>query len=396
MADVDNFYLVLPSDGCPTIHPDNVPHNFRITLDQGIALQGDGPWEVALSELSYVNAVQIFGNNEQVVIKDHKLGKYGFHADQKLNYVKKTTKVREKIPKNEFWWHPKDKNGEVPFTIDYDERADRFIMIVNITTYRTKIRFPHYYLVQLGFKDRRAKGMETKEELSLYEDVFDHATEDKLIITGDHRPAEWIVVWDDIPLSAVIGYMKEESVSFTVTPYQGTYVDMNAIISQMNDMIVKKSTQWPHVYNDIKQRQLFQFNKHTGRVHLFLPNYWSVEMKGGLHHILGFKDKRYFRDSIAEYAPSQRASVYSIYVYCNIVEVQRVGHDKVRLLRTIPLVVKQIGETVTARFEKLRYCPLNTNYIHMIEIALYNDSGNPIKFDEGKTLSILHFRRQHV
>ena len=395
MAEESDFYMVLPSDGCPIVHPKNAPHHFRITLDQGIALQGRGQWEVALVELSYVNAIQIFTHREHLLIRNAMLAKYKFRVEHFVVYKQP---YDYKIAKEDFEWRARSNRGVEVFHMLYNSELFRFEIIYKTNKAKPRIRFPIYYLLQLGF--RRPRG-QAEEDPQGYDDLSDYTeTEDRTdpddylrTIIALYPPTEEIIFKDDIPLAGITGYMQEKSVSYKVSFQPGAYTSMEALMESMNTRILERSSKWKHVYETIKDRHVFQYNKHTGRVHLYLPNHWSVEMKGGLHHILGFKETLFLRDEVAEHAPSVRASVYSIYVYCNIVEVQQVGHAKVRLLRTIPLVPKKGGQTVTAHFLKLRYCPLNTRYIHMIEMTLYNDSGTPIIFDEGKTLAVLHFRR---
>ena len=53
----NNFYMVLPSNSCPLIHPDNISTNFKIDWQSPIELEGK--WEAALSELSIFHLQQV-------------------------------------------------------------------------------------------------------------------------------------------------------------------------------------------------------------------------------------------------------------------------------------------------------------------------------------------------
>ena len=51
-----SFYMVLPSNACIDIFPDNKASNFRIRLPQRVKLSG-GDWYVGLSQIDYINTV---------------------------------------------------------------------------------------------------------------------------------------------------------------------------------------------------------------------------------------------------------------------------------------------------------------------------------------------------
>ena len=54
-----------------------------------------------------------------------------------------------------------------------------------------------------------------------------------------------------------------------------------------------------------------------------------------------------------------------------------------------------VSETyVTESFEQLRYMPLARNFIEQIEIRLVDESGENIRFEWGKVLITVHFRRK--
>ena len=62
--------MVLPSNSCPLIHPNNTSSYFKIELQTGITLQGD--WEVALTEFSIFNQsiISIFNKSLENRPKD--------------------------------------------------------------------------------------------------------------------------------------------------------------------------------------------------------------------------------------------------------------------------------------------------------------------------------------
>lgn len=87
-----------------------------------------------------------------------------------------------------------------------------------------------------------------------------------------------------------------------------------------------------------------------------------------------------------------RASLYNIFIYCNIVESTLVGNTYVPLLQAI--AVDDIpGTYITKEFENPHYLKLQTGFIPNIEIRLCDDIGENMKFEWGKVIVKLHFRQ---
>ena len=84
-------------------------------------------------------------------------------------------------------------------------------------------------------------------------------------------------------------------------------------------------------------------------------------------------------------------SVKTIYVYCDIIEPQYVGHVKVPLLRTVKTKMKA-GEVVEKAYENPHYLPVSRHEIRTIEVDLRTESGGPVPFLYGKSMVKLHFR----
>ena len=84
----------------------------------------------------------------------------------------------------------------------------------------------------------------------------------------------------------------------------------------------------------------------------------------------------------------------NIYVYSDVVSETYVGHQYVPLLRTVPIKKENQNKYVTESFEQLRYMPLARNFIEQIEIRLADEYGENIRFEWGKVVITLHFRRK--
>lgn len=83
---------------------------------------------------------------------------------------------------------------------------------------------------------------------------------------------------------------------------------------------------------------------------------------------------------------------HSMYVYCDLVQHQRVGDSMVPLLRIVPLSGKS-GTIVTRAYENVQYLPAKGGHWESIEIDIRDDTGVPIPFESGKVWMTLHLRR---
>ena len=72
-----------------------------------------------------------------------------------------------------------------------------------------------------------------------------------------------------------------------------------------------------------------------------------------------------------------------------------VSDCQAQLLAIIPVKGKA-GEYISRRYEKLRYLPFLSNTITDVHISIRDDQNEKIKFQKGKYLVMLHFRRQKL
>ena len=85
--------------------------------------------------------------------------------------------------------------------------------------------------------------------------------------------------------------------------------------------------------------------------------------------------------------------MYNLYIYCNILESTFVGDSCVPLLRTV--AIEDIpGKYIHKEFTNIHYVKLLHEFIPHIEIRLCDDIGDNIKFEWGKVIIKLHFKRK--
>ena len=114
-----------------------------------------------------------------------------------------------------------------------------------------------------------------------------------------------------------------------------------------------------------------------------------------LSELLGFHDKDFSSGEYYSEEVSDKNGLYSLYVYCPILEPRTVGDIKVPLLRIVPIEGVN-GDFVSKSFETIHYIPLQYKRFETIEIYIRDDTGNPIPFQWGKVIVTLSFRRRDL
>lgn len=87
------------------------------------------------------------------------------------------------------------------------------------------------------------------------------------------------------------------------------------------------------------------------------------------------------------------AGIHTLYVYSDIVKPSFVGDTFSKILRIVQVPNVKFGDSVKQIFDNPHYLPLNSNEINSIEIDIKDDTGQPIKFRFGRTICVLHFRK---
>ena len=64
-------------------------------------------------------------------------------------------------------------------------------------------------------------------------------------------------------------------------------------------------------------------------------------------------------------------------------------------MRYIPIPNADYGETVYKEFITPAYIAVAVNQLHQVDFALYDDAGEPINFEQGRTVVSLHFRKKN-
>ncbi|MCP4125018.1 MAG: hypothetical protein GY751_25020, partial [Bacteroidetes bacterium] len=115
-----------------------------------------------------------------------------------------------------------------------------------------------------------------------------------------------------------------------------------------------------------------------------------IELDDRLKYMLGFDNNQLWTSSEAKYHPDIKAGMHSMFINCNIVVPQYIGDVQSQVIKIVPLK-GEWGSHVNVEYPNVHYVDVLTHRFDRISISIKGDDGNPIEFDYGKVLIILHF-----
>lgn len=149
----------------------------------------------------------------------------------------------------------------------------------------------------------------------------------------------------------------------------------------------------------LKRYATFKWITFENHVEVKLKKKCALEFRGPLPQILGIPakltplndthDSIYIGDRINPHINP----TYNMYVYCDLVQDERVGDTLAPLLRIVPIRGRH-GKFITHTCEDVQYKPLRGGLLDNVEIDIRDDQGNVIPFAPGKLVVVLHLRRR--
>ena len=154
------------------------------------------------------------------------------------------------------------------------------------------------------------------------------------------------------------------------------------------------------VLNRILRRYAtFKWIPFENYVEVKLKRKCALEIRGPLTQILGLPERLtpipdvdntfYHGDRINPHINP----IYNMYIYCDLVQHERVGDTMAPLLRILPIRGRH-GKFITHTCEDVQYKPLRGGRLDSVEIDIRDDQGKVIPFEPGKLVVVLHVRRR--
>lgn len=91
------------------------------------------------------------------------------------------------------------------------------------------------------------------------------------------------------------------------------------------------------------------------------------------------------------------AGIRALCIYSDIVDLTLVGDTKVNLLRTVPIPRDaKFMDQIDMEFVRVHYLPVTRTEIRNVEVYIKDESGEDLKFQLGRVILTLHFRKRNT
>mgnify|MGYP000551062982 CR=1 FL=1 len=400
------FYCVLPSNVQPDFHKDNTASSFQTTFPNSYNLTGE--WEVALTEVSYVNTIPTIVNehftiNSSKLDSDAKTYLFDVHnfflIQDKPKTKKKKWEQELNLPEypdladltSKKTFHKfRAKSKDCPFSIRYIKSLDRYIIKAekedippNIYMYKREAE-----LLKFTYPDARV--IEDGKYIQLWRETLKKGS-----TYSSRADPSWLGAAETIGLKV----MSTECLTISIP--KGFYPTAEKLVEALNREMKHPLADWDKSVQSGGKTACgyrFAYNSGENRIMLGLTEYTDITFHENLHQILGFENRRYRGGQFtAKHAPLMTQGIYHIYIYCDLCSPIRVGNMLVPLLRTIEVPSsKDWGRVSCIRFQRPMYIPIAKSSFNSIKVELYDDTGRSITFSEGRTVVTLHFRPRHL
>ena len=137
-------------------------------------------------------------------------------------------------------------------------------------------------------------------------------------------------------------------------------------------------------------------NRFANRISIRVPsNVSALAFTDDINQMLGFPDGTAisYPGASAKAAPDVERGMTALYVYTNAISDRLVGNSHVPLVRFVPVV--------GGAFAEQHYEPKNTQYHpannlrgHELAVKIARDTGDIVRFETGKVIVTLHFKRR--
>ena len=366
----DNFHMVLPSNSCPLIHPDNTYNKFKIDWENPINLEGE--WELALLECSIFNITgkELYNQYVQYSLKDHEKHQYVF---ERLN---KGLRVTETF-NNDFNYVNYPKTDYVPILLEDkkimepDRNGFQFLMNnegLNMVNSKKKFK-----IIFNSIESAQRLGYDQNNI-----DIYDHLKSSSEIVLDKYF---------------------EETVTFEFSEFQEfsytKYFNDKKVVSTIDELKYFLKDKWKYIFAKIEvENNNLVLTAHPNTTHLdFTPN---------LHLYLGIAKSLYSKvndETIVIKAVDPLSAKISnhIFIYSSLVEPIIVGDTLAPLLKTIWIEEKNMNQdAIHITINHPMYLPLSTSCINNVEFNLRYDNGKLINFiDKAKSVLTVHFRKRY-
>ena len=129
----------------------------------------------------------------------------------------------------------------------------------------------------------------------------------------------------------------------------------------------------------------FGYDDSTNKFRIHVQNNTVVKLSKFLAGTLGFTNTLFHREMLTGDVSLLNRNINHFYIYANFIRPTEVGGRPVPLLRYSPIDMGRFGQTMYKEFLNKVYIPVSVSRLQHVEFGIYDDAGEPIKFEGGRT-----------
>ena len=378
--DDDDFYMILPSNGCKDTHPDNTANKFITSWERAINFKGN--WKVALTEanLSYTTTSI-----------NREFGILCFAPDDGPSKVYVTGRLVGNVSKKEVRLIMPDlPMSRVPNVMITTPRCEYLSLEDKLYDIVITSSFPIGIAVK-GVREtsNRTGGPPYTIHLGMHHFCTLYESEEKCPPKSLRN--RWRYRYHSFVFDAEVIM---EFVVPSVKRLQEIHADEDLFWSNVEEMVDGLKNVYKDVFKDVKI--------YEGKLVLYLqPNLVAIEFTNGFNIALGILEAFHTGGVIsARREPFLRYGINNMYIYSSICRPIRVGETCVPLLKSLWINgennnKRSFGEIRNIVVKNPMYIPLSSASINTVEVNIRSDSGDLIPFVAGSVTSLtLHFKRK--
>ena len=378
---MDDFYVILPSNACPIVHPENSASKYSVSWDNPVNFEDFSQWKVALTELNFNHVSKSV--NSGYGIRYHMDRDEMYHFTFNLNIRRKgTSTIYYPVPIIPGSHPPFDSWDPLHLTC-----KDNRIRI--ISKFKTELEFPSITDANVcGFSTKVVSSKEIANSLHEMMSDMDFVVKEDILdftvhsIVGDYRSIHFVDV---------------QTFHFDRDFYWSNPKEMMVAIHKELPIVFKNV-----VYDQIKDRISFEMEY----------NILGIRFLKGLNFVLGFEDDFYNnvgKNNVGktivgvgvvpgDHPPQVNRGINNMYIYASICQPIQVGDSTVPLLKSVWIDnnkrLYKFGEVQSISINNPMYVPICSSSINSVEINIRSDSGKLVPFIQGAVTSLtLHFKK---
>jgi len=373
---MSDFYMVLPSNSNPNVHPENTANKFNVSWETPIELDNMRDWKVALTEFSYHFTPLSTSTNMGIKVVRRKEHIKIVKCKVKVDTAQKTTKVV---------YHPAYTGETIKSTdphLEVDWIDDEKISFKNQVKFNLQpLSREDYKRVHKHPGDVVPMGKYNKQ-INKWEYILEDLPKNKKVFTLHFRLLFWIVkkyLYDQPQL--INKHHRWKSVTQMICEVENIF---NGIFK----LKLHKNGNIEMVPIDSNVNEYIEY----------------IELLNGFNYILGFQNRKldfhHEKSYMGEFAPQLTRAINHMYIYCSVCAPIQVGNVQVPLLKSIWLDVNKNyvqDQVCSYDIKSPMYVPINFSSINSVEVNIRTDSGALVPFSDIAVSTLtLHFKKNNV